>query len=127
MRAVKRRDTIPELRLRRALWAAGLRGWRCDRRTLPGRPDIAFGRAKVAVFVDGGFWHGHPKKWWPGRSGPYWDQKIQRNIERDRKANAELEALGWAVLRFWDFDVTKNPEATAEVIAEAVGRSLRTR
>lgn len=120
MGRVKRRDTGPELALRRALYRRGVRGWRCDRAGLPGRPDLAFGRARVAVFVDGGFWHGHPSKYWAGRSGDYWDEKIARNQERDRRVDGELTELGWRVLRLWDFEV----EADADVAAERVASLL---
>jgi DNA mismatch endonuclease (patch repair protein) len=113
MARVRCRDTGPELVLRRTLHRRGVRGWRCHRSNLPGKPDIAFGRAKLAVFVDGGFWHGHPKKWWPGRSGPYWDRKITRNQERDRRVDAELTELGWRVIRLWDFEVVRDPDAAA--------------
>jgi len=120
MARVKGRDTGPEITLRRALHAAGVRGWRCHRKTLPGSPDLAFGRARLVVFVDGGFWHGHPKKWWPGRSGPYWDTKIERNIARDRRVEGELEAMGWRVLRLWDFDVEKDPRAAANLVIDSL-------
>lgn len=74
---------------------------------------------RLAVFVDGAFWHGHPEKYWPGRSGEYWDKKIARNIERDGEVNASLARLGWTVLRLWDFDVLRNPSAAANrVVAE---------
>lgn len=116
MACVKGRDTGPELLLRRALWAAGARGWRCHRKSLPGSPDLAFGRARLAVFVDGAFWHGHPKKWWLGRSGPYWDAKIARNVARDRRVDAELEARGWRVIRLWDFEIENDPRAAAELV-----------
>jgi DNA mismatch endonuclease, patch repair protein len=93
------------LTLRRALHAAGLRGWRCHNRQLPGKPDIAFTRWRVAVFVDGRFWHGHPDYFTFGKSGAYWDAKIARTQERDRLANEALSAAGWTVLRYWDFEV----------------------
>src|SRR5687767_12986938 len=118
MARVKGRDTGPELALRRALHRRGVRGWRCHRPNLPGKPDLAFGRARLAVFVDGGFWHGHPSKWWLGRSGPYWDAKITRNIARDRRADDELARIGWRVLRLWDFDVTRDPDAAATQVQE---------
>jgi len=105
MARVKGKDTKPEMLLRKALYARGVRGWRCHRSSLAGKPDLAFGRVKLAVFVDGAFWHGHPSKWWPGRSGPYWDRKISRNMERDQMVDEELRASGWEVLRFWDFEV----------------------
>jgi DNA mismatch endonuclease, patch repair protein len=116
MAQVKARDTKPELLLRRALYAQDVRGWRCHRTSLPGKPDLAFGRARLAVFVDGAFWHGHPSKWWPGRSGPYWDKKISRNIERDRKADQELRDSGWIVMRFWDFEVQKELERVVDCV-----------
>ena len=123
MARVKGRDTGPELSLRRALFKIGVRGWRCHRKNLPGKPDLAFGRARLAVFVDGGFWHGHPSKWWPGRSGLYWDRKISRNIVRDRAADAELRQLGWGVLRLWDFEVNADPEAAARRVATELARA----
>lgn len=117
MAAVRGANTTPELALRRALYALGIRGWRCHRRDLPGRPDIAFGRVKLAVFVDGAFWHGHPRKYWPGRSGPYWDAKIARNRARDERVNVALEAIGWKVLRLWDFEIEADPVAAARLVA----------
>jgi DNA mismatch endonuclease (patch repair protein) len=120
MARVKGRDTRPELALRKALYADGVRGWRCNRKSLPGKPDISFGPQKVAVFVDGAFWHGHPSKYWPGRSGPYWDAKIKRNQERDRRVSAELQELGWTVLRFWDFEIESNPEQTTREVKAAL-------
>jgi DNA mismatch endonuclease (patch repair protein) len=120
MAQVKGADTGPELLLRRTLWAMGVRGWRCHRTDLPGKPDLAFGKALLAVFVDGGFWHGHPSKYWPGRSGPYWDAKIARNRERDRRTNRALQRLGWRVLRLWDFEVDKDPEEAAVRVVTAL-------
>lgn len=120
MARVKGRDTGPELTLRRALYGAGVRGWRCHRKNLPGKPDLAFGRARLAVFVDGGFWHGHPSRYWPGRSGDYWDEKIARNQERDRRADADLDALGWRVLRLWDFEIEQDPDAAARRVIAAL-------
>jgi DNA mismatch endonuclease, patch repair protein len=123
MSRIRRKDTKPELLLRRALWAAGLRGWRCDWKGPGGRVDVAFTRSKLAVFVDGSFWHGHPSKWRPGRWEGYWDEKIKRNIARDERQNAALAEAGWSVLRVWDFEVEQ--EATA--IAEQVIRTLESR
>jgi DNA mismatch endonuclease, patch repair protein len=122
MSRIRRRDTKPELALRSALRARGLLGYRVDRRTLPGRPDVSFGRAKVAVFVDGAFWHGHPSAFTQGKSGRYWDDKIARNVERDRAADVALAALGWTVLRFWDFQVRKELEMCVNSIAAEIYR-----
>lgn len=108
MSRIRAKDTKPELALRRALWAAGVRGWRLHPKTVPGKPDLAFIRWKVAVFVDGRFWHGHPDYFTFGKSGEYWDKKIARTQERDQVANEALAAAGWRVLRFWDFEVEQN-------------------
>jgi DNA mismatch endonuclease (patch repair protein) len=120
MSRIRRRDTRPELALRRAVWAEGFRGYRIDRANLPGRPDLAWGRAKVAVFVDGAFWHGHPSAYTPGKSGAYWDEKIEGNRRRDRVADMRLTEMGWAVIRLWDFDVNRDLEGCVGQIREAL-------
>ncbi|MCA1840043.1 MAG: very short patch repair endonuclease [Actinomycetota bacterium] len=120
MRQIKSSDTSTELILRKALYASGLRGWRCHRTDLPGKPDLVFNRVKVAVFVDGAFWHGHPKKFRPGQSGEYWDKKIARNIERDKLATAALRESGWIVIRIWDFDIAKEPHAAVQLVVQTV-------
>lgn len=124
MRAIRGKNTKPELALRKALFAEGIRGWRCHYRRAPGTPDIAWPGRKVAVFVDGAFWHGHPSRHKPGRSGAYWDEKIARNVERDRAVDRALAQQGWAVVRLWDFEVTRTlGEAVQRVRAalEAAG------
>ena len=126
MSRIRRRDTKPELLLRRAVWARGLRGYRLDDRRLPGRPDLAWTRQKVAVFIDGAFWHGHPSAFTHGKSGKYWDEKIARNVERDRLADAALRELGWTVLRFWDFEVRKECERCVSEIAAALLAAVQT-
>lgn len=120
MSRVKGRDTTPEIRLRRTLYARGVRGWRCHRKNVPGTPDLAFGVAKLAVFVDGAFWHGHPSKYWPGRTSEYWDKKIARNQARDHRVGQELRTQGWSVLRLWDFEVERDPEGCADRVIEAL-------
>lgn len=120
MARVRGRNTTPEIVLRRALHAVGVRGWRCHRGDLPGKPDLAFGPSRVAVFVDGGFWHGHPDRYWQGRSGPYWDAKIAGNQARDRRVDDELRAAGWEVVRLWDFEVNANPDEAARRVASIV-------
>jgi DNA mismatch endonuclease, patch repair protein len=123
MRQVKSQDTMPEVLLRKALRAQGIVGYRLHRKDIAGNPDLVFTRWRVAVFVDGGWWHGHPNKWWKGRSGDYWDAKIQRNIDRDRRIDATLAEQGWAVVRLWDFEVAKTPEAAVEKIRSALTNS----
>jgi DNA mismatch endonuclease (patch repair protein) len=121
MASIRGRDTVPELTLRRALRRQGLGGYRCHTRGLPGRPDIVYARWRLAVFVDGVWWHGHPDWFHPGRRGPYWDKKISGNIARDKRVDEELRASGWDVLRIWDVDVLRCPDAAAS----QVGRLLR--
>lgn len=118
MSAVRRSDTAPELKLRKALWKAGIRGWRCDYSKAPGRPDLAWPSRRIAVFVDGAFWHGHPSRHKPGRSGKYWDEKIAANVARDRRVDAELRAQGWLVGRFWDFEIHKSLDQTVEQVGK---------
>jgi DNA mismatch endonuclease (patch repair protein) len=119
MSRIRSRDTKPELALRRALFAIGARGWRCNRCDLPGKPDLAFGPVHLAVFVDGAWWHGHPSKFTPGKSSEYWDAKIRGNMAHDERVNAALATAGWRVVRLWDFEVVHDPEgAAAQVAAE---------
>lgn len=123
MSRVKARDTEPEIMLRGALFSLGVRGWRCHRPDVPGKPDLSFSRGRLAVFVDGAFWHGHPSKYWRGRSGGYWDQKIGRNIARDRETNERLVSTGWNVVRIWDFEVQSDPPRAAERVMNALERA----
>ena len=123
MQANGRKDTKPELAVRTLLHAAGLR-YRCDLRLKIGdravRPDIVFTRRKVAVFIDGCFWHSCPLHGAAPRTNTsYWDPKLARNRERDAANNELLRAAGWTVVRAWEH--TPPVEIAAEV-AEAVAR-----
>lgn len=124
MARIRSRDTGPELAFRRALFAAGLRGWRCDVKALPGKPDLAFGRARVAVFCDGCFWHGHPDYFTFGKSGQYWDTKIARTQQRDREADRALRLVGWEVIRLWDFEIERDLASCVARVAQAVAARL---
>jgi DNA mismatch endonuclease (patch repair protein) len=123
MSRIRAKNTKPEIRLRCGLYAAGVRGWRCHARYIPGTPDLAFTRWRVAVFVDGRFWHGHPEYFTPGKSGAYWDAKIERTRERDRVANETLSAAGWTVIRVWDFEVERDTERCVRLVVEALARA----
>lgn len=122
MSRVRSRNTKPELLLRRALWAAGVRGWRCHVRGVPGTPDLCWKGRKLAVFVDSAWWHGHPSRWTPGRQPPEWDQKIRVNRARDEEVNRLLRDAGWTILRVWDFELAADVEAAVTKIRAAVGR-----
>ena len=121
MAAIRAKNTKPELALRAALRKAGATGYRLHRKDIPGRPDIAFMRWGVAVFVDGVFWHGHPDHWDPEKaSSDYWRSKITRNIERDRAADGALAEMGWTVVRMWDEEVKEDAVGCARRITEAL-------
>lgn len=123
MAAVKGRNTTPEIVLRQALYAVGVRGWRTHYRRAPGTPDLAWPALSVAVFVDGAFWHGHPSRHRPGRSGAYWDEKIARNEARDRQVDAELRNAGWRVVRVWDFEIQKElSDVVSRIVAQLQAR-----
>lgn len=107
MAQIRSTGTGPERRLRCALWTAGLR-YRL-RNTLPGKPDVVFPAAKVAVFVDGCFWHGCPLHGRvPHANQAFWLKKFTRNIARDLAADAALTALGWLPLRLWEHEIEQD-------------------
>jgi DNA mismatch endonuclease (patch repair protein) len=113
----KKAGTKAEVALRRALWRRGLR-YRLNLRDLPGNPDMAFCRQRVAVFVDGDFWHGRDWEQRKARlrssnNSAYWIAKIAYNRERDQRNNAVLADLGWRVLRLWETDILENTERAA--------------
>lgn len=118
MASIQRRDTKPELALRSALHAQGLR-FRKDLRLVLGavtpRPDIVFTRARVAVFVDGCFWHCCPIHGnAPTKNSSYWAPKLARNVQRDREYDSALEEAGWTVVRVWEHEPVA--EATDRVV-----------
>ena len=120
MQNTRRRDTGFEMAVRRAVHARGLR-FRVDR-TIPdagrARPDLQFSRARVAVFLDGCFWHSCPEHGtMPKRNADWWKAKIRANVERDRRHDREIEAVGWTVLRYWEHE---DPRLVADRIEAAV-------
>jgi DNA mismatch endonuclease (patch repair protein) len=124
MQANRRRDTTPEMAIRRLVHAEGLR-YRVDSRPLPGvryTADMIFTRARVAVFIDGCWWHGCTEHYRPPASNAaYWAGKVTRNRERDRLANEALIAAGWTVIRVWEHEA---PESAAHRIEAAVRGTL---
>jgi len=111
MRAIRSRDTQPELRVRRAAHALGLR-FRLQRKDLPGSPDLVFPGRRLALFVHGCFWHGHDcgrRKRRPATNAAYWRAKIAGNRRRDRRALKALRTMGWRTLVVWEC-ATRKPE-----------------
>jgi DNA mismatch endonuclease (patch repair protein) len=121
MRANRGRDTGPELAIRRYLHAWGLRyrvNWPIRLGGRPLRPDVVFGPSRVAVFVDGCFWHGCPEHaTWPVSNAEFWRRKIETNRSRDVTQTDRLEQAGWTVLRFWEHE---DPQEAAVRIASTV-------
>jgi len=122
MESTAQRDTGPEMKLRRALHAAGLR-YRVDLSPVPGvrsRADIVFPRLRIAVFVDGCFWHGCPEHGtWPKNNAAWWRKKITDNRDRDRRVDEELRAAGWVVVRVWEHE---EPETAVRLVEAAVAQ-----
>lgn len=115
MQNIKSKDTSIELMLRKALWDEGYR-YRKNYKVLPGKPDIALTKYKIAIFCDSEFFHG--KDWEVLRArlnrsdkGDYWIRKIERNMARDREVEKKLQYLGWKVIRFWEKILGKIPRS----------------
>ena len=120
MSRIRGKNTSPEMKLRKMLWESGLRGYRVHYK-LPGKPDIVFTRKKVVVFVDGCFWHKCPVCFRPPETNAeFWNEKLQKNVERDLRVTQELETLGWVVLRFWEHEIKKTPEDVVKRIRDAL-------
>src|SRR3954452_11629678 len=115
MARIRGRNTKPEMALRTALWSLGLR-YRLHY-SIPGKPDVVFPRQRVAVFVDGCFWHGCPEHSVnPKTNASFWRNKLDGNIERDQRTSASLESLGWTVLRFWEHEIEQDVSKVVEQI-----------
>ncbi len=131
MRQVRSRHTSPEIALRKELWALGFR-YRLHCRKLPGNPDIVFPRHRVAVFIDGDFWHGNQWRLRGFRSleeqfrgvsnASYWIPKIRRNMERDAESNRRLRRAGWTVVRLWESQLKARPAIAVQRVVRALSR-----
>ena len=124
MSRIRSKDTSIELILRKALWHHGIR-YRKNYKKLPGTPDIAITKYRIAIFCDSEFFHG--KDWEKlqlrlanGSNSSYWLKKISRNIERDQDVERTLRSWEWTVIRFWGYDITKNTQDCVRVIEEAI-------
>lgn len=124
MSHIRGKDTSIELALRKALWAKGYR-FRKNYKGLPGSPDIALIKYKIAVFCDSEFFHGKDwerlkEKLEKGKNPGYWISKIQRNMERDLEKDQMLRFAGWTVIHFWGKDILNNPDECVEIIEETI-------
>ena len=124
MRSIKGKDTSIEMILRKALWKKGYH-YRKNYKNLPGTPDIALTKYKIAIFCDGEFFHG--KDWEilkprleRGKNIDFWVTKISKNRERDEEINKKLLFMGWTVIRFWGMDIKKNTDECIRVIEEII-------
>ena len=118
MSRIKGRDTGPELKLRKTLFRMGVRGYRLNC-SLPGKPDLVFIRKRLAVFIDGCFWHKCPNHFVrPETRTEFWMNKIDGNVRRDAVVNAILKERGWHVLRLWGHEIRDNPEKAVLTITD---------
>jgi len=115
----KGKDTGLEVSVRSALHRKGLR-FRKHVKELPGKPDIVFSKAQVAVFIDGDFWHGYRFPSWEDKVSDFWKKKISKNRERDKKNHLKLRKAGWMVIRLWQHDIHKDFENCVTRIIIAV-------
>jgi DNA mismatch endonuclease, patch repair protein len=124
MARIRGSDTSPEVALRRALWARGLR-YRVKARTPGGRPDVTFSKQQVAVFIDGCFWHGCPLHYARPRSRQdFWSAKLAENIDRDCRQSTALQAAGWCVVRLWEHEVILDLLGATEQVELALRRNV---
>jgi len=117
MSRIRSKNTKVELIFRKILHAKGFR-FRIHYNGLIGKPDIAFTKHKIAIFIDGDFWHGREYEKRKKTYNDFWRRKIERNMERDRATNRKLKSLGWEVFRVWGTEIEKRPEKYVEVVAK---------
>ncbi len=124
MQHIRSKDTSIECILRKELWSRGIR-YRKNFKKLPGKPDIAITKFRIAVFCDSEFFHG--KDWEAlqvqlkkGNNPDFWIKKISRNMERDREVEAELKGLGWKVLRFWGKEIKNDVSTCIKTVEEEI-------
>lgn len=122
MQAIRSKDTSIEIALRTALWHRGVR-YRKNYKQLPGKPDIAITKYRIVVFCDSDYWHGYD---WENRhqriksNRDYWIPKIERNMARDKEITTQLQAMGWIVLRFWEWQIKKRLNECVDVVIKTI-------
>jgi DNA mismatch endonuclease (patch repair protein) len=122
MSQIKGKNTKPELEIRKLLFSKGIRGYRISS-DLIGKPDIIFPKYKIAIFIDGCFWHKCMKCFKePQTNKQFWKNKIDSNVNRDKKINKELTDDGWTVIRFWEHEIKKNIDKCVNNIIQELKR-----
>jgi DNA mismatch endonuclease (patch repair protein) len=128
MKANKSKGTKPELTLRKALWTAGIRGYRLHLKDVPGRPDVSFLGKKLAIFVHGCFWHQCPhcegKKAYPRSNQEFWRGKFAENAARDARVQEQLRGRGWRSLVLWECELQRDAAACSRRVQEELSGSV---
>ena len=127
MAGIQGKNTRPELFLRKALHAMGFR-YRLGGKGLPGKPDIVFPKKRVAIFVHGCFWHMHECKYfkWPATNSQFWREKLDGNVQRDKRVAVELQSKGWTVLTVWECELRETKYQMPNSVVLAVAAKLKT-
>ena len=127
MSRIRGKDTSIEIKLRKALWARGIR-YRKTCKDIPGKPDICFKGKKIAVFCDSEYWHGKylmEGRYIPKTNTEFWVNKIKRNMERDQEVNELLSSQGWKVIRFWGEEINKELEKCVQIVLDSYDNQAR--
>ena len=127
MQAVKGKGTKLEKRLFAMLAGMGISGWKKNVEGIPGRPDVAFSKQRIAIFVDGCFWHGcpHCRRKLPITNHAYWERKINRNVELAKSYNKQLSREGWTVIRIWEHEITNMAKLRSRIKEVKGGKSKK--
>jgi DNA mismatch endonuclease (patch repair protein) len=126
MSKIRSKDTLPEILIRKALWRMGYR-YRLHYKLLPGKPDIVITKHKIVIFVHGCFWHRHEnciEASRPKTNSEYWETKINRNIERDKKYQEEIKQSGWKVIIIWECNVKKDIEENMKLLEKQLNKII---
>jgi DNA mismatch endonuclease, patch repair protein len=124
MSSIRAKNTKPEIALRKALWKNGLQGYRLHWKKVAGRPDIAYPKRKIAIFVNGCYWHRcpHCNPSFPKTNKNFWQKKFQDNAERDQRKNKELKKDGWIVIVVWECQIKDNMNRVIHKIEKIIDR-----
>ena len=127
MQAVKGKGTRPEKRLFAMLAGMGLSGWKKNDENVIGKPDITFANQRLAIFIDGCFWHGcpHCRRKLPGTNRGYWERKIKRNIALAKTHNRQLRRNGWTVIRIWEHEIADTAKIRPKILRALQSKESR--